>query len=80
MPPNDMSAMYRVDQALRAVPKGLDVILMGDLNVQIRDPHDNHEEDLETALSNRGMFSMKDHAMPQRRYRGSEIWTWSMQR
>ena len=61
MPPNDMSAMYRVDQALRAVPKGLDVILMGDLNVQMGDPRDKCEEDLATALVDRSLVNMTDH-------------------
>ena len=62
------------------MPKGLEIILMGDLNVRLKGPCDKHEEDLATALANRGLFSMTDHAMPQRRYRGSESWTWSMKR
>ena len=56
-----MSAMYRVDQALRAVPKGLDVILMGDLNAQLGDPRDKCEEELATALVDMSLVNMTDH-------------------
>ena len=79
-PPNNVPAVIHMEQAQKAAPKGLEIILMGDLNVQPRDPRDNNEEDLETALADRDMFSMTDHVVPQWWYRGEEIWTWRMQR
>ena len=39
VPPNDVSVIHCVEQALKAVPKGLYIILMGDLNVRLRDPY-----------------------------------------
>ena len=38
VPPNNEPSMYRVYQALKAVPKEVEVILLGDLNFLIRDP------------------------------------------
>ena len=75
MPPNNVPAMYRVEQALKTVPKGLEIILMGDLNVRLRDPRDKLE-----SLADRGMVIMIDQFMPQRQSMGSGIWTCIMQR
>ena len=36
MPPKNVSAVHRVEQALRAAPNGLEIILIGDLNVRLR--------------------------------------------
>ena len=46
VPPNDAPDVHRVDKALQAVPKGLEMILMGYLNTWLVDSHDEHEEDL----------------------------------
>ena len=51
------------------------MILMGDLNVHLGDPRDKREEDLATALVDRGMVNITDRFMPQRQYRGSGSWT-----
>ena len=42
---------------------------MGDLDVRLRDPREEREEDLETALADRGLVSNTDQFMPPRRYR-----------
>lgn len=46
VPPKNVPAVHCVDQALKAAPKGLEIILMGELNVRLRDPHEECEEDL----------------------------------
>ena len=79
VPPNNMPAMHSVEQELKAAPKGLEIILMGDLNMRLRDPRDEHKEDPETPLADRGLVSMTDHFMPRQRYRRAGSWTWSMQ-
>ena len=61
---NDLPAMHHVEQVLKEATKGLEVILMGELNVRLRDPCDECEEDLETALADRGLVSMIYHFMP----------------
>ena len=78
--PNDAPDIHSVDKDLRASPKGLDMVLMGDLNARPGDPHDKREEDLATALADRDLVNMTDYFLPRRRYRGESRWTWSMQR
>ena len=72
VPPKDVPAVHRMAQAIKAVPKGLEIILTGDLNLRLRDLCDKHEDDLTTVLADRGLFSMINHIMPQRRYSGEE--------
>ena len=62
--PNDVPAVHHVEQALEAASKGLQIILMRDLNVQLKTPRDEREEDMATALADRGLVSMKYHFMP----------------
>ena len=64
MPPNGVPAMHCVEQVLREAPKGLYMILMGDLNARLGDPCDKCEEDLATELVDRGMVNMTYHFMP----------------
>ena len=44
MPPNDVQTVYCMDQALKSAPEGLEIILMGDLNVRLKYPSDKREE------------------------------------
>ena len=55
------------------------MILIGDLNVQLGDLRDKHEEDLATSLVDRGLVNMTGHFMPRRRHRVAVRWTGSMQ-
>ena len=77
-PPNDVRNVHRLEQTLRATPKVLETIMMGDMNAHMGDPRDGHEEDLVTALVDKGLVNMKDHFFPRRRYWGEGIWMWSM--
>ena len=45
---------------------------MEDLNVQLGDPCDKHEEELATALVDRGLVNMTDHFLPRRKYQGGQ--------
>ena len=58
--------MHHVDQALQAAPTGLELILMGDLNVWLGNPRDEREEDLATGLVDQGMVNMIEHLLPRR--------------
>ena len=78
MPQNDATAVHCIEQDLEAVPKGMDVILLGDLNIRLREPQDAMEKELVTELANIGLVDMTDHFMPRRRYRGAGSWTWKM--
>ena len=74
--PNNAPDVYSMYQALRAATKGLEMILVGDLNVWLGDPSDKREEDLATDLLDRGLVNMTDHFIPQKWYRGSGSWKW----
>ena len=76
---NDILAVHRVKQALRVASKGLDMIMMGDLNERLGDPCGELKEDLATEVVDRGRVNTTDHFMPQQRYRVSESCTWCMQ-
>ena len=65
VPLNNVRAVYCVEQAFIVAPKGLEIILMGDLNVRLGDPRDKYEEDLATAMVDRGLFNMIYHFMPR---------------
>ena len=79
VPPNNVPAVHHAEQELKLVPNGLQIILMGGLNLQLRKPRDERKEEFPTELEDRGLVSMTDHFMPQWRYRGAVSWTWIMQ-
>ena len=72
--------VHCVEQALQAAPTGLELILMGDLNVRLGDPCEKQEEDLATALADQGLVNMTGNLLPRRQYWGAGGWKWSMQR
>ena len=80
VPPTNRQNVHRMEQALRAAPKGLELIRMGDLNARLGNPREKLEEDLATVLADRVLVNMKEHFLPRRRYRGADVWVWSMQR
>ena len=65
MPPNDAPTVHRIKQALEEAPKGMEVILLGDLSVRLREPRDAKEEDLAMALADSGLGDMTAHFMPR---------------
>ena len=54
----------------------MELILLGDLNVRLREPRDAREEDLETTLAESGVFGMTSHFVARRWYREAGSWTW----
>ena len=51
---------------------------MGNLNVRLRYPCDERDEDLATTLADRGMVGMADHFVLRRRYSVVGSCTWFM--
>ena len=64
VPPNDVTAVHYMKQAMRAAPKGLEIVLMGNMNASLEDPLEEFEEDLMIALVDRGLVNTTDHFMP----------------
>ena len=56
------------------------MIVMGELNERLDDPRDKHEEDLVTALADRGLVNMKNHFLTSKQYWGAGGCTWIIQR
>ena len=40
MPPYDATDVHRIDQSLGVAPKGMELILLGDINFRLREPRD----------------------------------------
>ena len=78
VPPNGAPAVYRVEQALEAEPKVVEIIMLCYLNVQFQEPRDAREEDTATALADCGLVNMTSHFMLQRWYRRGGCWMWRM--
>ena len=78
MPPNYYPSVVRVKQALGNTSKGVEVILMVDLNMRLQEPRDAWEEELLTVVAFCGLDEMTEDFMPRRRYRGDGRWTWRM--
>ena len=76
VPPNETPAIRCIKQVLEEAPKGMEVILLGDPIVRLREPRDAREEELATALADSGMGNVTAYFMPRQRYRGMGDWTW----
>ena len=63
MPPNDDPLVHCVDQALKAAPKGVELILLGDLNARLREPCDEREEELIISLADHGLIDITEHCI-----------------
>ena len=70
MPPNDVTVVHRVEQAIEVKPKGDETILLGEQNARLGEPCEECEEDLATALSDYGFEDVIRHFTPRRWYRG----------
>ena len=60
--------------------KGVEIILMDDLNVRLPEPRDTQEEELSTVVAYCGLEDIIDHFMSRRKYRVDRSWTWRMRR
>ena len=43
VPPHDALAVHRINQTLEGTPKEMEFILLGDINVRLREPWENRE-------------------------------------
>ena len=74
VPPNDAPAAHSIEQALELAPKLMEVILLGDLNIRLREPRDNREDELPPTLAGNGLGDVTAHFTPRRWYIG----TWEL--
>ena len=69
LPPNDALTVHCTEQAFEEAPKGIQLILLGDLNVSLREPKDSRGDEVVMALADSSMGNGTDHFMPRRRYK-----------
>ena len=75
-----MVSAHHIHQVLEAMPTGMEVIMLEDLNVRLREPWDDREDDLATALAGIGLTDVTAHFTPKRQCQGKENWTRQMRR
>ena len=74
----DVPYIHCVEQALELTPKGMELILLGDIRARFQEPENAREEYLATELAERGLVKMTSHFMPRRRYRKAVHCMWQM--
>ena len=62
--PNNVAEVNRVEQAMIAASKVLEMILLGGLNARLVDRREKREDDLATALVEWGLVNITYHFMP----------------
>ena len=65
---NDAPTIVRVEQTLGREENGVEIKILGDLNVRLQEPLDAREEELATVLENSGLEEMTDHFRPKQQY------------
>ena len=60
--------------------KGIEAILLGDINVRLMEPREIREDELASALVDSRLGNMTEHFTPRRRYRGKGSWMRQMSR
>ena len=80
MPPHDDPDVRCIEQVLELAPKVMEVILLGDINVRLREPRNYREDDLVTALARSVLTGVKANFTPIQRYRGNDNWNCQIRR
>ena len=79
--PDDTSTIERVVEALRERPKGADLLVPGDMNINLAEPEgDRREEDIAATLTTEGLEDMAAHFLSRQRCWCRDRMTWSMLR
>ena len=77
----DTSTIERVIEVLKERPKGTELLVAGDINVNLAEPEgDRREEDIAATLATEGLEDMVTHFLPRRRRWCQDGRTWSMLR
>ena len=68
LPPHDAPDVHRINQALEVAPRVMEVILLRDLNVSMRESRDDRKDEPVTALAGSGLTDVTAHFTPRRQY------------
>ena len=79
--PDDTSKIERVVEALRSRPRGAELLVARDLNVNLAIPEgDRRAEDIATTLATEGLEDMVKHFLPRESRWCRDRRTWGMLR
>ena len=79
--PDDTLTIERFVKALRERPKGAELLVTGDLNINFAAPEgDQREEDITATLATEGLEDMAPYFLPRRRHWCRDRRTWCMLR
>ena len=79
--PKDTATMDRIVEAIRRNPRGVELLVAGDFNVDIAAPEgDRRAEDITTELATEGLEDMARHFLPQEKRWCRDRRTWGMLR
>ena len=78
--PEEKVTMETVIAAIGQKPPGADLMVAGDLNVDILAPEGRRAENIAMDLATAGVEDMAQHFMPRRRRWNRDRWTWDMRR
>ena len=77
--PDNTLMIKRVVEALKERPKGSDLLVADDMNVNLAEPEgDRREENIAATLATDGLEDMAAHFLPRRRRWCQDKRTWSM--
>ncbi len=76
----DTLASTHVNEAWQACPKGCLPILLGDLNVNLAAPRNEHNDTIAKQVDAMALVDMTSHFCQQRGRRSWGQWTWQMRR
>ena len=77
--PDDTSTIESVVAALKERPRGAELLVAGDFNVNLADPEgDRRREDIVAAMGMEGLEDMSAHFLPRRQSWCWYVRTWSM--
>ena len=77
--PKDTTTMERVVEAIRRKPRGAELLVAGDFNVDIASPEGyRRAEDIATELATAGLEDMRRHFLPREKRWCRDRGTWGM--
>ena len=80
VPPSDLGTLDHIRDAMKQCPAGSSPILLGDLNINLRHPKDERQENIAEECGDMGVEDMSRHYRQRCRRKMQGRWTWRMRR
>jgi hypothetical protein len=81
IPPNNLNTLMTIEQAWNECPRGHIPLLLGDLNIKLRSPRDERDEQIAKVVEDvMGLTGLSQHFHQRSRDSVWGRWTWQMRR